>query len=192
MNKVILVGNLTRDIELRYMPSGSALATFGLACSRKWKDKNSGEQREEVMFVDIKIFGRSAEVANQYLAKGKKVLIEGRLVLEQWQDQNGNNRSKHTVSCESFEFLDPKGTTSGNDSNMPQNSYQNNQNNQNNNYNQNQTNNHNQQNQNQNYGSGNNNSFAQQNNFSNPAPQAQPNTMSGPPSFEIDDDDIPF
>jgi single-strand DNA-binding protein len=121
MNKIIITGNLTRDIELRYMPSGSALATFGVASSRKWKDKNTGEQREEVMFVDVKIFGRSAEVANQYLAKGKKVLIEGRLVLEQWQDQSGINRSKHTVSCENFEFLDPKGAASGDNSNIPQN-----------------------------------------------------------------------
>ena len=131
------------------------------------------------------------------MQKVKKVLIEGRLKLEQWTDQNGNKRSKHSITCESFEFLDPKGTTSGNDYNMPQdNSYQNNQNSQsqnnNNQYqNQNQNNNYNQQqSMNQQGNAGQN--FNNQNNFSNPAPSPTPNTMSGTPNFEIDDDDIPF
>jgi single-strand DNA-binding protein len=108
-NKVILIGNLTRDVELRYTGSGSAVAKFGLAVNRTWKDRNSGEKREEVCYVDINIFGRSAEVANQHLGKGRRVLIEGRLTFEQWQDQNGQKRSKHSISAESFQFLDARG-----------------------------------------------------------------------------------
>jgi len=108
-NKVILIGNLTRDVELRYSGSGSAIAKFGLAVNRQWKDRNSGEKREEVCYIDINIFGRSAEIANQHLGKGRRVLIEGRLVFEQWQDQNGQKRSRHSVSAESFQFLDARG-----------------------------------------------------------------------------------
>lgn len=107
-NKVILVGNLTRDVELRYAPSGSAIAKFGLATNRRWKDRNSGEDREEVMFVDINVFGRSAEIANQYLRKGSKVLVEGRLVLERWVDQNGQNRSKHSISADTVQFMETR------------------------------------------------------------------------------------
>lgn len=108
-NKVILIGNLTRDVDLRYTGSGSAVAKFGLAVNRTWKDRNSGEKREEVCYVDINIFGRSAEVANQHLGKGRRVLIEGRLTFEQWQDQNGQKRSKHSIAAESFQFLDARG-----------------------------------------------------------------------------------
>jgi single-strand DNA-binding protein len=107
-NKVILVGRLTRDIELRYLPSGSAVATFSLATSRSWKDKNSGETKEETMFIDIKTFGRSAEIANQYLKKGNRVLVEGRLVLERWTDQNGGNRSKHVIQADSVNFMETR------------------------------------------------------------------------------------
>ena len=109
MNKIIITGNLTRDVELRYTGSGAAIANFGLASSHKWKDKNSGDAREDVCFVDCSVFGRSAEVCNQFLSKGSKVLIEGRLQFEQWQDNNGQKRSKHKISVESFEFLDKKG-----------------------------------------------------------------------------------
>ena len=108
-NKIIVVGNLTRDVELRYTASSSAIAKFGLAINRNWKDRNTGEKREEVCYVDVNIFGRSAEVANQHLAKGKKILVEGRLQFEQWQDQTGQKRSKHSISAESFQFLDSKG-----------------------------------------------------------------------------------
>ena len=113
LNKVILIGNLTRDVELRYTPSGSAIANLGLATNRRWKDKNSGEMKEEVTFVDITVFGRSAETANQYLRKGSKVLIEGRLKFDQWTDQNGNKRSKLSVTAESLQFLDTKEQSSG-------------------------------------------------------------------------------
>ncbi|MDR1910939.1 MAG: single-stranded DNA-binding protein [Helicobacteraceae bacterium] len=106
LNKVLLIGNLTRDVEIRYSQgSGVAIAKFGLAVNRRWKDKNSGEDREETMFIDVNVFGRSAEIANQYLSKGRQVLIEGRLVFEQWTDQNGQKRSKHTISAENLQFI---------------------------------------------------------------------------------------
>jgi len=107
-NKVILVGNLTRDVELKYTPSGTAIAKFGLATNRTYKDTMTGENKQEVMFIDITVFGRSAEVANQYLRKGKKVLIEGRLVLDQWVDSSGQKRSKHSIVAEKVQFMDSK------------------------------------------------------------------------------------
>lgn len=103
-NKVIILGNLTRDVELRYLPSGSALATIGLASNRKYK-KQDGTPGEEVCFVDVKLFGRTAEVANQYLKKGSQILIEGRLTLETWQDSTGAKKSKHTITAESMQML---------------------------------------------------------------------------------------
>ncbi|PAF42036.1 single-stranded DNA-binding protein [Helicobacter sp. 11S03491-1] len=115
-NKVIMVGNLTRDVELRYLPSGSALATLGLASNRRYK-KQDGTQGEEVCFVDVKLFGRAAEVANQYLRKGSKVLIEGRLTLESWVDQNGAKKSKHTITAESMQMLDSKSSNIQDESN---------------------------------------------------------------------------
>ena len=108
MNKVILIGNTVRPIELRYLPSGSAVAKTGIAVNRTWKDKLSGEQKQETMFIDVVIYGKSAEIANQYMLKGKKVLVEGRLVLEQWVDQSGQKRSRHVIVVESFQFLDSK------------------------------------------------------------------------------------
>lgn len=107
-NKVILVGNLTRDVELRYLPNGSALAKLGLATNRRYK-KQDGSQGEEVCFVDVNLFGRTAEVANQYLRRGSQVLIEGRLVLESWTDNNGQKRSKHSITAESMQMLGSKG-----------------------------------------------------------------------------------
>lgn len=106
-NKVILVGNLTRDPELRYLPSGSAVCNTAIATNRRYKTQ-SGEQKEEVCFIDITLFGRTAEIANQYLSRGKKVLIEGRLKLEQWTDQSGAKRSKHTVTVDTMQMLDGK------------------------------------------------------------------------------------
>ncbi len=103
-NKVILVGNLTRDVELRYLPNGSALAKIGLATNRRYK-KQDGSSGEEVCFVDVNLFGRTAEVANQYLRRGSQVLIEGRLVLESWTDNTGQKRSKHSITAESMQML---------------------------------------------------------------------------------------
>ena len=105
-NKVILVGNLTRDIELKYTSGGTALAKTAIATTRKFT--NNGERKEEVCFVDITFFGRSAEIANQYLRKGSKCLVEGRLMFEQWTDQQGQKRSKHSVTVESMQMLDSK------------------------------------------------------------------------------------
>ncbi len=110
-NKVILVGNLTRDPELRYLPSGSAICNTAIATNRRFKNQ-MGEQKEEVCFV-----GRTAEIANQYLKRGRKVLIEGRLKLDQWTDQNGNKRSKHSITVENLQMLDPKGQNSGENGN---------------------------------------------------------------------------
>ena len=118
-NKVVLVGNLTRDIELRYLQSGTAIGKAGIAVTRKYSGAN-GERKEETCFIDIDFFGRTAEVANQYLHKGSKVLIEGRLKFDQWQDQNGQNRSKHSISVENMEMLNSPSQQGGN--------YQNNQN----------------------------------------------------------------
>ncbi len=106
-NKIILVGNLSRDVELKYTPSGTAIANFGIATNRTYKDA-SGQQEQEVMFIDVKVFGRSAEIANQYLHKGKRVLVEGRLAQEQWVDRNGQKRSKHVVIAEKVQFMDTK------------------------------------------------------------------------------------
>lgn len=104
MNKVVLIGNLTRDIELRYTQSGYCVGNSGIAVTRKFKNAQ-GETVEETCFIDLKFFGRTAEVANQYLRKGSKLAVEGRLKLEQWQDQSGQNRSKHVVEVESLEML---------------------------------------------------------------------------------------
>ena len=110
-NKIILVGNLTRDIELRYSQAGMGIAKTAIATSRKFT--SNGEKKEEVCFVDITFFGRSAEVANQYLRKGSKILVEGRLNFEQWVDQNGQKRSKHSVIVETMQMLDSKGDNQG-------------------------------------------------------------------------------
>ena len=116
-NKIILVGNLTRDIELRYSQGGLGIAKTAIATSRKFT--SNGEKKEEVCFVDITFFGRSAEVANQYLRKGSKILVEGRLQFEQWVDQNGQKRSKHSVIVETMQMLDSKGDNQGSGYNAP-------------------------------------------------------------------------
>jgi single-strand DNA-binding protein len=106
LNRVFLMGNLTRDPEIRYTPSGMAVASFGLAVNRKWRDKSSGEMREEVTFVDIDAWGKQAELAGQYLAKGRPLFVEGRLRLDQWDDRaTGQKRSRLKVVCDRFEFL---------------------------------------------------------------------------------------
>jgi single-strand DNA-binding protein len=111
-NRVILAGNLTRDVEIRYTPSGSAVGKVGIATNRRFKGAN-GEQKEEVMFIDLTFFGRTAEIANQYLSKGSKVLIEGRLVLEQWTAQDGTKRSRHSITVDNLQMLDRPGENSG-------------------------------------------------------------------------------
>ena len=106
-NRVVLVGNLTRDIELRYTQNGAAIGNSGIAVTRKYT--LNGEKREETCFIDITFFGKQAEVSNQYLQKGSKLLVEGRLKFDQWQDSSGQNRSKHSVAVEVMEMLgEPK------------------------------------------------------------------------------------
>src|SRR4051794_37667123 len=104
-NKVILLGNLTRDPQLKYLPSQTAVAEFGLACNRKFRTQQ-GEDREEVTFVDCSAFGKQAELINQYFNKGKPIFIEGRLKFDSWEDkQGGGKRSKLTEVVENFQFI---------------------------------------------------------------------------------------
>lgn len=104
-NKVILVGNLTRDPELRYSPKGVAIAKLGLAVNRRWTSE-TGEVREETTFVDIDAFGKQAETIATYCKKGRPLLVEGRLKLDQWEDKSGQKRTKLGVVLEGFSFLD--------------------------------------------------------------------------------------
>lgn len=110
-NKVILLGNLTRDPEMRYTPSGTPVASFGLAVNRRYRQGD--EQKEEVCFVDISAFGRQAELAGEYLGKGRMVLIEGRLQFRSWEDQNGQRRSKLDVVAERVNFMPRTGQDGG-------------------------------------------------------------------------------
>ena len=103
LNKVFLLGNLTRDPEMRYMPSGSPVCSFGLACNRRYTGQ------EETLFVDIDGFGKTAELCSQYLSKGRQVLIEGRLKFRRWEAQDGQKRSKINVVAERVTFLGGRG-----------------------------------------------------------------------------------
>ena len=108
VNRVMLAGNLTRDIELKQTPSDQAVATIGLAVNRRYKTRD-GEQREETTFIDCEAWGRTAEVMSQYLSKGRPVFIEGRLKLDTWDDRDsGKTRSKLKVVIENFQFVDSK------------------------------------------------------------------------------------
>jgi single-strand DNA-binding protein len=108
LNKVFLMGNLTRDPELRYTPGGSVVAEFGLAVNRQYRTQ-SGENREETTFVDIVVWGRQAETVNQYLSKGRPVLVEGRLQYDAWETQDGQRRSKLRVVGDRVQFLGSRG-----------------------------------------------------------------------------------
>jgi len=109
-NKTILVGNLTRDVEVKYIPNGTAVAVVGLAVNREWFDKASNSKKTDVTFVDVKCWGRTAEIAGEYLQKGSQVLFEGRLQTESWDDrQTGQKRSKLVVVAESMTMLGSKG-----------------------------------------------------------------------------------
>lgn len=104
-NKVMLMGNLTRDPQLSYLPSQTAVVEFGMAINRKWTSKD-GEKKEETCFVDCRAFGRTAENINKYMTKGKPFFVEGRLTYDAWTAQDGTKRSKHRVTVESFQFID--------------------------------------------------------------------------------------
>ena len=103
-NKTIIIGNLSQDITLKYTPNGSAIAKSTIASNYKFKS-NNGEQKEEVCFLEFNIFGRSAEIANQYLKKGSKVLLEGRLIYETWSGTDGKSRTKHSLRVETMKML---------------------------------------------------------------------------------------
>ena len=113
-NRVILVGNLTRDPEVKYTTGGTAVAEIGMAVSRQWFDQKSNEKKEETTFVDVTLWGRQAEVAGEYLAKGRPVLIEGRLQLDSWEDKtSGQKRTKLRVVCEQMQMLGSRGDAAG-------------------------------------------------------------------------------
>ncbi len=171
-NKIVMVGNLTRDIELRYLPSGAAIAKSAIATSYKYKT-STGEQKDEVCFLDFNIFGRSAEVANQYLRKGSKVLLEGRLVLEQWTAQDGSNRSKHSLRVDTMKMLDTKSEGA-----MPQTGNDNYDNNMG----------YSQQPSNQYNLSASENDYGQRNNYGG----MNANSEHRIPEIDIDEDEIPF
>ena len=112
-NKVMLMGNLTRDIELKVLPQGNqTVGNFGIAMNRKFKSA-SGEEREEVTFVDCEAWGRTAEIMKQYLTKGRPVFIEGRLKLDQWEDKEGKKQSRLRVVVENFQFIGAPASTGG-------------------------------------------------------------------------------
>ncbi|MCE3038884.1 single-stranded DNA-binding protein [Helicobacter anatolicus] len=168
-NRVVMIGNLTRDVELRYTPSGAAVATIGLASNRRYK-KQDGSLADDTCFIDVKLFGRTAEVANQYLRKGSRVLIEGRLTYETWTDQMGNKRSRHTIAAEGLSMLDSKngGATEGYSASAPMTS-----------------NNYNDTNVSATYSSANdNNGYAKQ--------QSQKDYVHSVPEIDIDEDELPF
>jgi len=103
-NKILLMGNLTRDPQLSYLPSQTPVVDFGIAVNRRWTSKE-GESKEEVMFVDCRAFSRLAENINKYMKKGRPIFIEGRLVYDAWTAQDGTKRSKHRVQVDNCQFL---------------------------------------------------------------------------------------
>jgi len=115
-NKVILVGNLTRDPQLSYLPSQTPVIDFGMAVNRNWTGQD-GQRREETCFVDLRAYGKPAEIINHYMSKGRQLLVEGRLQFQQWQAQDGTRRSKHIVVVENFQFLGGPGGAGPRDAN---------------------------------------------------------------------------
>jgi len=112
-NKVFLMGNLTRDVQLKQTPNNNtSVAELGIAVNRNWTSGN-GEKKEETTFVDCEAWGRQAETMAKYLSKGRPVFIEGRLKLDQWEDKDGNKRSKMRVVVENFQFIDSRGSSGG-------------------------------------------------------------------------------
>jgi len=103
-NKVMLMGNLTRDPQLSYTPNQTAVVDFGMATNRRWTGQD-GSQRDETCFVDCRMFGRRAEVVNKYCKKGNPLFVEGRLTFDSWEAQDGTKRSKLRVTVENFEFI---------------------------------------------------------------------------------------
>lgn len=111
-NKVILMGNLTRDPELRVTPKGTAVCQVGIAVNQSYRDKE-GNTREETTFVDVDVFGRQAEVIAKYMSKGRPILVEGRLKLDSWETKEGDKRNKLKVVLENFQFVGGRGDSDG-------------------------------------------------------------------------------
>ncbi len=118
-NRVIMAGRLTRDPQLSILPSNTPVTEFGLATNRKWRSQG-GEMKEETCFVDCRVYGKQAETLNQYMSKGRTLLIEGRLQLQQWVAKDGTKRSKHMVIVEQFQFIDGRREDGGGDRPMHQ------------------------------------------------------------------------
>lgn len=104
-NRVIIMGNLTRDPDLKQLNSGQTVCRLGLAANRQYRNRQTGDMVQEVCYVDVDVWGPQAESCRQYLAKGRPVLIEGRLKLDSWQDAEGNNRSKHSIVADRIVFM---------------------------------------------------------------------------------------
>ena len=195
-NKVILVGRLTRDIELRYSQSGMGIASTSIATNHNYT--SNGEKKEEVCFTDITFFARSAEIANQYLRKGSQILVEGRLKFDQWVDQSGQKRSKHSVVVETMKMLGSRDDSQNGNYNAPAQTqgYQPQQQ-ATQSYQQPQQNSYQQQSyqQPQNYANDNQQSYSQPQQSYNNQAQAQSKEMPSSneiPVIDIDEDEIPF
>jgi single-strand DNA-binding protein len=119
LNRVFLIGNLTKDPELRYTPQGTAVANLRLAVNRRWKDK-SGEQKEEVCFLTVVAWDKQAEVCNQYLRKGSPLFVEGRIQSRSWQDNSGAKRNVVEIRAERVQFLGQPGAGGAGKNNVPQ------------------------------------------------------------------------
>ena len=113
VNKVILVGNLGRDAELRYTPGGAAVASLRLATSESWSDKNTGQRQEHTEWHSVDLWGKRAEALQQYLTKGLKIYVEGSLRTRQWEDRDGNKRYSTSIRADRIEFLDTRGEGGG-------------------------------------------------------------------------------
>ena len=120
LNKAMLIGNLTRDPESRTTPNGQTVCSFGLATNRIWKDKNSGERKSQADFHNIVAWGRLAETCSQYLKKGSKVYVEGRLQTRSWDDPSGVKKYRTEIICQNMIMLDAKGATTKSPEEMPQ------------------------------------------------------------------------
>ena len=108
LNKVLITGRLTRDPELKYIPSGTAVCDIRLASSRRFMGKDSGERKEESLFINVTAWGKTAEFCNEYMHKGSAIYVEGRLKLETWQDKDGNNRDRISITADRIQFAESK------------------------------------------------------------------------------------
>lgn len=119
VNKVILIGNLGQDPEVRYMPNGNAVANVSLATSESWKDKNTGETQEKTEWHRVVFFRRLAEIVGEYVKKGSKIYVEGRLQTRKWQDNNGQDRYTTEIVADQMQMLDSRGGSAAFDGGRP-------------------------------------------------------------------------